>query len=88
MSSSSGLQTAQVRKSVFVRVGSAGVAGYHPDTHPDSTIHAGTVIEQVICLLVLTSDDNLVHELRDPPTRQLCFNLRDLIVVQQLFLAC
>ena len=60
-----GLQTAQLRKSVFMPVGSAGVAGYHPNTHPDSTIHAGTVIQQVVCLLVLASGNDLVHELHD-----------------------
>ena len=83
-----GLQTAQVRKSVFVPVGSAGVAGYHPNTHPHSTIHAGTVIQQVHYLLVLASVDHLVHELHDLLTRQPCCNPGDLIVAVSGRLAC
>ena len=87
MSSGVGLQCAQVRKSVFVPVGSVGAAGYHPNTHPDSTIHAGRVIQQVICLLVLGSVNDLVHELHDLLTRQLCFNPGGLIVAQLQLLA-
>ena len=79
-----GLQTAQVRKSVFVPVGSAG---YHPKTHPDSTIHAGTVIQQVHYLLVSAFIDHLVHKLHDLLTRQPCLNSGDLIDVQLQLLA-
>ncbi len=82
-----GVQTAQVRKSVFVPVGSAGVARFHPNTHPDSTIHAGTVIQQVNCLLVLPVVDHLVHELHDLLTRQLCFKPGGLVVAQLQLLA-
>ena len=82
-----GLQTAQVRKSVFVPVGPAGVAGYHPNTHPHSTIHAGTVIQQVRYLLVLAFVDHLVHELHDLLTRQPCCNPGDLTVAQLRLLA-
>ena len=41
------MQTAQVRKSVLVPGLDPGEQGYHPDNHPNCTIHGGTFVKQV-----------------------------------------
>ncbi|KAL0045371.1 hypothetical protein WJX82_005179 [Trebouxia sp. C0006] len=40
-------ETAQVRKSVLVPGLDPGEQGYHPDNHPNCTIHGGTFVKQV-----------------------------------------
>lgn len=51
-----GLQAAQVRKSSFVSHAndSKGEHAYHPETHQSCTVHAGTVVQQVVHVALLS----------------------------------